>query len=186
MAQALPRPPAHQRDAGTILYYNIVYYNISYSILYYIILYYTILYYTIPYYRTSAPATRMGRGGPGRSHAACRRFGKGQNGVSTNGVTAFLFKFPLTYFYLPKSARVYLFPQSVNIHYFCSGPISVDPICPQPKDCSALACGHVVALCSGVLVVVPRLSRAACDVWHVSPWNLCRQIKGPQTTKVDV
>ena len=40
---------------------------------------------------------------------------------------------PLTYFYLPKSARAYLFPQFVKIHYFCSGPISVDPICPQPS-----------------------------------------------------
>ena len=61
---------------------------------------------------------------------------KGRNGVSTNGVTATFMFFdrvnlwvlPLTYFYLPKSARVYLFPQSVKIHYFCSGPISVDPI----------------------------------------------------------
>ena len=35
---------------------------------------------------------------------------------------------PLTYFYLPKSARVYLLPQSVKSHYLCSGPISVDPI----------------------------------------------------------
>ena len=33
---------------------------------------------------------------------------------------------PLTYFYIPKSARAYLFPQSVKNHYFCSGPISVD------------------------------------------------------------
>ena len=41
---------------------------------------------------------------------------------------------PLTYFYLPKSARAYLFPQSVKNHYFCSGPISVDPICPQRID----------------------------------------------------
>ena len=40
---------------------------------------------------------------------------------------------PITYFYLPKSARAYLFPQSVKIPYFCSGPISVDPICPQSK-----------------------------------------------------
>ena len=40
---------------------------------------------------------------------------------------------PLTYLYLPKSARAYLFPQSVKIHYFCSGPIRVDPICPQPR-----------------------------------------------------
>ena len=28
---------------------------------------------------------------------------------------------PLTYFYIPKSARAYLFPQSVETHYFCSG-----------------------------------------------------------------
>ena len=64
---------------------------------------------------------------------------KGTNGVSANGVTAFFLFFgrgtfwilPLTYFYLPKSARAYPFPQSVRIHYFCSGPISVDPICPQ-------------------------------------------------------
>ena len=40
---------------------------------------------------------------------------------------------PVTYVYLPKSARAYLFPQSVKIHYFCSGPFSVDPICPQPR-----------------------------------------------------
>ena len=25
------------------------------------------------------------------------------------------------------------FPQSAKIRYFCSGPVSVDPICPQPK-----------------------------------------------------
>ena len=68
---------------------------------------------------------------------------KGTNGVSTNGVTAILSMFfdrgifwvlPLSYFYLPKSDRAYLFPQSVKIHYFCSGPISVDPICPQPNS----------------------------------------------------
>ena len=69
---------------------------------------------------------------------------KGTNGVSTNGVTANLMFFdrgtfwvlPLTYFYIPKSARAYLFPQSVKIDYFCSGPISVDPVCPQPNDSS--------------------------------------------------
>ena len=66
---------------------------------------------------------------------------KGANGVSTNGVTAnFVFfdrgtfgVLPLTYFHLPKSARAYLFPQSVKRHYFCSGTISLDPICPQPS-----------------------------------------------------
>ena len=33
----------------------------------------------------------------------------------------------LTYFYLAKSARTNLFPQSDKNDYFCSGPISVDP-----------------------------------------------------------
>ena len=40
---------------------------------------------------------------------------------------------PLTCLYLPKSARAYLFPPSVKTHYLCSGPISADPACPQPK-----------------------------------------------------
>ena len=39
---------------------------------------------------------------------------------------------PLTY--LPQSARAHLFPQFVKIHYFCSGPVSVEPICPQPIE----------------------------------------------------
>ena len=67
---------------------------------------------------------------------------KGTNGVSTNGVTAKFMCFdrgifwvlPLTYFYLPKRARAYLFPQSVKSPYFFSGPISVDPIRPQPRQ----------------------------------------------------
>ena len=72
-----------------------------------------------------------------------RRLGgdrQGTNGVSTTGVTAQFMFFDrdfwvlhLAYFYLPRSARAYLFPRSVKIHYFCSGPISVDPICPQPR-----------------------------------------------------
>ena len=32
-----------------------------------------------------------------------------------------------------QSARACLFPQSVKYHYFCSGPTSVDPICPFPR-----------------------------------------------------
>ena len=28
-----------------------------------------------------------------------------------------------------KSSRAYLFPQSIRTHYFCNGPVSVDPIC---------------------------------------------------------
>ena len=39
---------------------------------------------------------------------------------------------PLTYFWLPKSARAYLFPQPVNTHMTLgSGPESVAPVCPQ-------------------------------------------------------
>ena len=65
---------------------------------------------------------------------------KGTNGVSTIGVTPnFIFfdrgtfwVLPLTYFYIPKSARAYLFYTIYQNHYFCSGLISVDPTCPQP------------------------------------------------------
>ena len=80
-------------------------------------------------------------------------FRKVTDGVSTNGVTAnstFLdrgtfWALPLTYFYLPKSAWAYLFPQSIKIHHFCSGPVSADPICPQPSFCwplSPFPCGR--------------------------------------------
>ena len=67
---------------------------------------------------------------------------EGTNEVSTNGVTANFMCFDrgtfwvlrLTYLYLPnRSAGAYLFHQSFKNHYFCSGPISVDPIYPQPS-----------------------------------------------------
>ena len=56
---------------------------------------------------------------------------KGANGVGTNGVTANCMFFDrgtllvllLTYLSFPKCQGV-LFPQSVKIHYFCSGPIT--------------------------------------------------------------
>ena len=71
---------------------------------------------------------------------------KGTNGVSTNGAAANFIFFDrgtfwvptLTYLYFPKSARAYLFPQSVRIHYFCSGPISVGPVCPPPSNIELL------------------------------------------------
>ena len=56
---------------------------------------------------------------------------KGTTGVSNNGVTAnFMFfdrgtfgVLPLTYFYIPPSARAYLFPNlSVETHYFLQRP----------------------------------------------------------------
>ena len=70
-------------------------------------------------------------------------FGKGRMGsalMASLQISCFLTDFlgtpglPFTYFYLPKSARAYR-PQSVRIHYLrqCSGPIIVEPICPQPK-----------------------------------------------------
>ena len=40
----------------------------------------------------------------------------------------------VTYFCLPKNARAYLFSPICQIRYFCSGPISVDPISPQPNE----------------------------------------------------
>ena len=48
-------------------------------------------------------------------------------------LTGTLLVLHLIYVYIPKSARAYLFPQSVKIPYLCSGPISVDPICSQPS-----------------------------------------------------
>ena len=79
---------------------------------------------------------------------------KGTNGVSTNAVTAhFTFVdrgafwvLPLTYVYLPQSARAYLFYKYVNNNYLCSGPISVDPICPQPTP--ALSVSLDVRICN--------------------------------------
>ena len=73
-------------------------------------------------------------GGPPRS------FGKGQLGsalMASLHIMSFdretFWVLQLTYFCLSKSARAYLFPQSVKIHDFCSGHISVDRICPQPR-----------------------------------------------------
>ena len=66
-------------------------------------------------------------------------FGKGQLRSALMGslrISCFLQTFwilPLTYFYIPKGARAYLFPQSVKHRNFCSDPTSVNPICPQPR-----------------------------------------------------
>ena len=70
-------------------------------------------------------------------------FGKGTTGVSTNGVTGFvclLTEGSFGYsrsptFTFPKCQGVPFSP-SCQIHYFCSGPISVGPICPQPRAAS--------------------------------------------------
>ena len=101
---------------------------------------------------------------------------KGTNGVSTNGVTANFMFFDrgtfwvllLIYFHLPQSARAYLFPQSVKINYFSSGPISVGPICPQPKSArqpgsqAARACfGSVLSMSAGFGISVSILLRSS-------------------------
>ena len=76
---------------------------------------------------------------------------KGTDGVSTNGVTANLVFFdrgtfrglPLTYLYIPRRARAYLFPKSDKIVYLCSGPIGFDPMRPQPtcaRVCAVVGC----------------------------------------------
>ena len=67
-------------------------------------------------------------------------FGKGQMGSALMGSlqSSCLFYsgtfgvLQLAYVYLPKSARAYLFHQSVKMYYFCSDPISVDYISVDP------------------------------------------------------
>ena len=76
-----------------------------------------------------------------RGVGTCWDFGEGQMGSALMGSLQIAMFFdrgtfgvlPLIYFYIPRSARAYLFFQSVKIHHFCSGPISVDPSCPQPR-----------------------------------------------------
>ena len=89
---------------------------------------YTVIYYDITQYNTPRCAS-VPAGAP-------RTDRKGTNGVSTNGVTAncmFLFDrgtfwvLPLTYFYLPKSARAYLFPRSAKMHDFSATPLVLTP-----------------------------------------------------------
>ena len=52
-------------------------------------------------------------------HTSCL-FGKGQRGSA-------LMVLPLTYFYLPKSARAHLFSQSVKQHIFAAAPLVLTP-----------------------------------------------------------
>ena len=77
-----------------------------------------------------------------RHHVPPGDLGKGQMGSALLGSLRIYCFFdrgtfwvlPLTYLYSAKRARAYLFPQSVEIRYFCSGPVSVDPVCPQPPN----------------------------------------------------
>ena len=53
--------------------------------------------------------------------------------------------------YLPKIVRAYLFPQSVKSNYVRSGPMSVEPVCPQPNELRGCLGGRFAALESPVL-----------------------------------
>ena len=80
---------------------------------------------------------------------------------------------PLTYLYLPESARAYLFPQSVKTHYFCSGPISFDPICPQPNG--ALEASLTTRLLLQRRVSLLDTSVGVCNVYDVC-MNVCMYV----------
>ena len=58
----------------------------------------------------------------------------------------------------PKSARPYLFSPICQVHYFRSGPISVDPICPQSNYPS------LVDASSGKFDVVIRVDESLRDM----------------------
>ena len=70
--------------------------------------------------------------------------GKGQMGSELMGSLHMLLYFDWGIVCIPNCQNLpisvgvaYLFPQSVKTHYFCSDPsdpISVDPICPQPRQ----------------------------------------------------
>ena len=82
---------------------------------------------------------------------------KGTNEGSTNGVIANLmfsdreFVFPLTYVYLPKSARAYLFPQSVKInHSFAAAPLVLTPFVPT----KALRRGYVIVIMFNMYIYI--------------------------------
>ena len=100
---------------------------------------------------------------------------KGANGVSTNGVTANFMCFdrgtcwvlPLPYVYLPKSARVYPFPQSVKNNCSCSGPISVHPICPKPVIALALMTYHATSSCIMTCCDIPYTTHGTCNIMLV-------------------
>ena len=71
-------------------------------------------------------------------------FGKGQLGSALMrslqiSMTEDFWVLPLTYLYLPKSPKSAR-AQSGKNHNFCSGPVSVEPICPQPRHALPVYC----------------------------------------------
>ena len=95
-----------------------------------------------------------------------RSLRKGTDGVSTNGVTENAMFFgggtfwvlPLIYVIFPKVPGRTFFPNLSNFIiccHFCSDPISVDPISPQPKPCPGYQLWQ--ALQSGMFSLLIRL-----------------------------
>ena len=88
----------------------------------------------------SAASMTVGTGGKrGRARAD---IGEGQMGSAPMGSlqisvcltgTFWVLLLPLNLLLSSQKCQGVPFSQSVKFHYFCSGPISVDPICPQPK-----------------------------------------------------
>ena len=109
---------------------------------------YVYIYIHIHIYRPAAPRgwSARGRRGARSSGATPRLSERDKWGHCKKKSMSFdrgaFWVLPLTCFFLAKSARAYLFPQSIKIHYFCSGPISVDPICPHPTRCRASSTRH--------------------------------------------
>ena len=78
---------------------------------------------------------------------------KGTNGVSTNRVMTKKHVFGRGTFWVlicqnlsTSTNLAYLFPKPVRIHYFCSDPLSVDPICPQPSFTASLSSSLLLLL----------------------------------------
>ena len=71
--------------------------------------------------------------GPGPRHEpGFVSVGKGQMGSALIFDRGTVWVLPLSYFNLPKSARAYLFPQSVKLISFAASPLVLTCICPQP------------------------------------------------------
>ena len=102
-----------------------------------------------------------------------------------------LWVLPLTKIYLPSSARAYIFPQSIKMCYFWAAPVSVDPICPQPRKATGdNKCGmealRAIALlkklCNHPLMNLPQDEfnqwRAQMAAAGVSEDSQCSQSQG--------
>ena len=129
------RPGGPQRFVNYYYIKTLLNYYDSKLLLLLLLCYYiTILLLLLLYYNGFAPSGPR-RGRPLRARGSIRGVRKGTNGVSTDGVTAdFMFfdrgafwVLPLTCFYLPKSARAYLFPNLSEFIPFAAAPLALIP-----------------------------------------------------------